>query len=123
MTADSNALKTAGLPDDCDEAQLRALILDLTGEYARRFHAPKPFVPGQSAVPVSGKVYGESDMRSLVDSALDFWLTTGRFNDQFEAQLAECTDPAQRETLTRLLDEAFRELAEAEAAKRCQASR
>lgn len=42
---------------------------------------------------------------------------------RFEAQLAECTDPAQRETLTRLLDEAFRELAEEEAAKRCQASR
>ena len=42
---------------------------------------------------------------------------------RFEAQLAECTDPAQRETLTRLLDEAFRELAEAQAAKRCQASR
>lgn len=77
------------LAQDCDEAQLRALILDLTGEYARRFHAPKPFVPGESPVPVSGKVYGESDMRSLVDSALDFWLTTGRFNDAFEARLAQ----------------------------------
>jgi CDP-6-deoxy-D-xylo-4-hexulose-3-dehydrase len=39
-------------------------------------------------VPVSGKVYGEADMRSLVDSSLDFWLTTGRFNDEFERKLA-----------------------------------
>jgi CDP-4-dehydro-6-deoxyglucose reductase, E1 len=85
MTADSPMFDPSGL----DEAQLRALILDLTGEYARRFHAPKPFVPGESPVPVSGKVYGDSDMRMLVDSSLDFWLTTGRFNDQFEARLAE----------------------------------
>ena len=70
------------------EPELRALIGQLTGQYARSFHAPKPFVPGQSPVPVSGKVYGEADMRSLVDSALDFWLTTGRFNDAFEAKLA-----------------------------------
>ncbi len=72
-----------------DEAELRALILDLTGEYARRFHSAKPFVAGESAVPVSGKVYGEPDMRNLVDSALDFWLTTGRFNTAFEERLAK----------------------------------
>lgn len=72
-----------------DEAQFRALILDLVGEYARRHHAPKTFVPGQSPVPVSGKVYGAPDMQKLVDSALDFWLTTGRFNEEFEFKLAE----------------------------------
>ena len=85
MTADTPMFDPSGL----DEAQLRALILDMTGEYARRFHAPKPFVPGESPVPVSGKVYDETDMRMLVDSSLDFWLTTGRFNEQFEAKLAE----------------------------------
>jgi CDP-6-deoxy-D-xylo-4-hexulose-3-dehydrase len=88
MTADAQ-MNPAALAGEFDEAGLRALILDLTGEYARRFHAPKPFVPGQSVVPVSGKVYGENDMRMLVDSALDFWLTTGRFNDAFEARLAD----------------------------------
>jgi CDP-4-dehydro-6-deoxyglucose reductase, E1 len=66
---------------------LRAAILELTGAYARSAHAPRPFVPGQSPVPVSGKVYGDTDMRLLVDSALDFWLTTGRFNDAFERRL------------------------------------
>ncbi len=65
------------------------MILGLTGEYARRFHAPKPFEPGVSPVPVSGKVFGDTDVCNLVDSALDFWLTTGRFNDAFEAKLAK----------------------------------
>ncbi|MES2492724.1 MAG: lipopolysaccharide biosynthesis protein RfbH [Pseudomonadota bacterium] len=82
-----NVMATLG--QDCDEAALRALIVDLTGEYARRFHAPKPFVPGESAVPVSGKVYGASDMQLLVESSLDFWLTTGRFNTAFEERLAK----------------------------------
>jgi CDP-4-dehydro-6-deoxyglucose reductase, E1 len=66
---------------------LRSQILDLVAEYAAVAHAEKPFVPGQSPVPVSGKVYGAPDMQSLVDSALDFWLTTGRFNDEFELKL------------------------------------
>lgn len=78
----------AGLTADFDEGQMRSLILELTEDYARRFHAPRAFVPGDSAVPVSGKVYGASDMRNLVDSSLDFWLTTGRFNEEFEKRLA-----------------------------------
>jgi CDP-6-deoxy-D-xylo-4-hexulose-3-dehydrase len=72
-----------------EAAALRAEILALTEKYARLVHGPKPFVPGKSAVPVSGKVYGAAEMRSLVDSALDFWLTTGRFNEAFEARLSE----------------------------------
>ena len=59
---------------------LRRKILELAAEYAHIAHAPKAFVPGESPVPVSGKVFDGSDMRSLVDSALDFWLTPGRFN-------------------------------------------
>src|SRR6185436_2302124 len=73
---------------ECGEPQFRQLILDLVGQYARSFHATKSFVPGESPVPVSGKVVGEADMRSLVDSALDMWLTTGRFNAAFEEKLA-----------------------------------
>lgn len=86
LAADLGAIEA--LASGCDEPRFRQLILDLVGQYANSFHAPKPFVPGQSPVPVSGKVYDQSDMRSLVDSALDFWLTTGRFNDTFETQLA-----------------------------------
>ena len=89
LTAHMRDEALRSLTDGQDEAGLRNLILDLVGSYARAHHAPKPFVPGQSPVPVSGKVYGEAEMRSLVDSALDFWLTTGRFNDAFEAKLAQ----------------------------------
>ncbi len=72
-----------------DQAEaLREQILGLVEEYARLAHAPKDFVPGVSNVQVSGKVYGAAEMRALVDSSLDFWLTTGRFNDAFEAKLA-----------------------------------
>src|SRR3984957_4439164 len=68
--------------------ELRAKILDLAGEYcAEKFAAP-PFVPGESSVPVSGKVFDASEMRMLVDSALDFWLTAGRFADRFEREFA-----------------------------------
>ena len=67
---------------------LRAQILDLVGEYHRVAHPGKHFAPGQSPVPVSGRVFDARDMQALVDSALDFWLTTGRFNAQFEERLA-----------------------------------
>ncbi len=76
------------LTDGAGEPELRAIIRDLVGQYARTYHAPKPFVAGTSAVPVSGKVFGEEDVQMLVDSSLDFWLTTGRFNDAFEKRLA-----------------------------------
>lgn len=89
MTSVQNVAKAAEMVRGCSEAELRALILDLTGDYARRFHEPKPFVAGESPVPVSGKVYGASDMQSLVDSALDFWLTAGRFNEAFESKLSQ----------------------------------
>ena len=62
-------------------SQLRAQILDLVGQYCAEQFAPKPFTPGESAVPVSGKVFDAAEMQSLVDSSLDFWLTTGRFAD------------------------------------------
>jgi len=70
-------------------AALRQKILDLSGEYARLAHAPKPFVPGSSPVQVSGKVVGEPELQYLIDASLDLWLTTGRYNTAFEAKLAE----------------------------------
>lgn len=84
LSSDAIVAQMAGT----SEAEQRQLILDLVGQFARDHHAAKPFVAGESAVPVSGKVYGEADMRSLVDSSLDFWLTTGRFNAAFEEKLA-----------------------------------
>jgi CDP-6-deoxy-D-xylo-4-hexulose-3-dehydrase len=47
------------------------------------------FVPGSSVVPSSGKVIGARELRFLVDSCLDGWLTTGRFNTKFQERLAK----------------------------------
>lgn len=74
-----------------DAGRLREQILELCERYAELAHAPSPFVPGTSAVPPSGKVLGPKDMRLLVDSCLDFWLTTGRYNAEFERQLTQRT--------------------------------
>ena len=49
----------------------------------------KQFVPGESVVPPSGKVIGAPEIQNMVEASLDAWLTTGRFNDQFEKELAE----------------------------------
>jgi len=79
----------ATISDAGEREQLHAQILALVARYAEVAHAPKPFVAGQSPVPVAGRVYGASEMTALVDSALEFWLTTGRFNDMFEGRLAK----------------------------------
>ena len=68
--------------------ELRARILDLVGEYCAEAFPQRPFVPGETPVPISGKVFDAAEMRLLVDSALDFWLTTGRFAEQFEKEFA-----------------------------------
>jgi CDP-6-deoxy-D-xylo-4-hexulose-3-dehydrase len=68
---------------------LREQILALSERYAELKHGPQPFQPGVSAVPPAGKVLGAPEMRNLVDSCLDFWLTTGRFNTAFEARLGK----------------------------------
>jgi len=75
--------------DDIKAEDLRARILELAGEYAVAAHGPKKFKPEKSNVPVSGRVYDASDLRHLVASSLDFWLTTGRFNDAFESRLSD----------------------------------
>jgi CDP-6-deoxy-D-xylo-4-hexulose-3-dehydrase len=69
-------------------AELRARILELVAAYQAEAFGPEKFVPGESTVPVAGRVFDAFDMQSLVDSALDFWLTTGRFAAQFEKSFA-----------------------------------
>lgn len=69
--------------------KLRSQISELVQQYADIAYAPKPFVPGQTSVPVSGKVIGANELKMMVDASLDGWLTTGRFNAEFERRLAE----------------------------------
>ena len=71
------------------EAQaLRQQIAGLLQRYADLTLQPAAFVPGQTPVPPSGKLIGATELQYMVDAALDGWLTTGRFNEAFEQQLA-----------------------------------
>ena len=67
---------------------LRSQILGLVAEYHEAAFATAPFVPGTTPVPVSGRVFGASDVQHVVEAGLDFWLTTGRFAAQFERTFA-----------------------------------
>ena len=69
--------------------ELRRRIGELVDAYADVAFAPQPFVPGQTSVPPSGKVIGAPEIRNLVEASLDGWLTTGRFNAEFERRLAK----------------------------------
>ena len=72
--------------------ELRRQIMELVTEYTKQRHAPRSFVAGETAIPPSGKVFGAEEVCNAVDAALDFWLTTGRFNASFERKLAEFLD-------------------------------
>ena len=63
-------------------------ILSLVNDYSDINFKQKDFVPGISEVPVSGKVIGSLELKNMVEASLDGWLTTGRFNEQFEKKLA-----------------------------------
>jgi CDP-6-deoxy-D-xylo-4-hexulose-3-dehydrase len=69
-------------------SRLREQILALVGEYWAEAFAPTKFEPGTTPVPVAGRVFDADEMRHLIDSSLDFWLTTGRFAEQFEREFA-----------------------------------
>jgi CDP-6-deoxy-D-xylo-4-hexulose-3-dehydrase len=69
-------------------ALLREQIHELTAAYFAEAFPQKEFIPGRSAVPVSGKVIDSGDISAVVDSALDAWFTTGRFAKEFETKLA-----------------------------------
>ncbi len=68
---------------------IRLEIAALVEQFAEITLANQPFVPGQTSVPVSGKVLGASELKLMVEASLDGWLTTGRFNAEFEKRLAE----------------------------------
>ncbi len=70
------------------EQQAREAILEQVREYAERFHGAKPWRTGQR-IGYAGRVYGAPEMENLVDASLEFWLTSGRYTDEFERGLAE----------------------------------
>ncbi len=68
---------------------VRGQIHKLVEQHYQLTHAQKPFAAGHSLVPVSGRVFDASDVKLAVDAALEFWLTAGHFNAEFEAKLAK----------------------------------
>ena len=75
--------------NDESELQLRTQIAELVEKYAALSMQPNPFVPGQTPVPPSGKLINAEELKLMVEASLDGWLTTGRFNEQFEKELAK----------------------------------
>jgi len=74
---------------DSPEARaLRAEVVAKTRAYFEAAYGDRPFVPGEDPTPVSGRVFDARELELLVESALDFWLTTGRFAERFEREFA-----------------------------------
>lgn len=69
------------------EAELRGRILELVTELHREREAKEPFEPGRDRVRYAGRVFDDAELRALVGSALDFWLTLGPYGDRFEEAL------------------------------------
>ena len=67
---------------------LREQISALVDQYAALALAPDPFLPGATLVPPSGKLLDAAELKNMVEASLDGWLTTGRFNAEFEKKLA-----------------------------------
>ncbi|HEX8303050.1 lipopolysaccharide biosynthesis protein RfbH [Sphingomonas sp.] len=68
---------------------LREQIGELVRKFAEEQYAPKAFIPGETVIPPSGKVMGARELELMVEASLDGWLTTGRFNTEFEANLGQ----------------------------------
>ncbi|HJD26463.1 MAG TPA: lipopolysaccharide biosynthesis protein RfbH [Candidatus Blautia intestinipullorum] len=75
--------------DNMTEQQAKAQILEMVDGYCKKYHnQQKPFEEGDR-IPYASRVYDSQEMMNLVDSALEFWLTAGRYADQFEKKFAE----------------------------------
>ncbi|MDO5155667.1 MAG: lipopolysaccharide biosynthesis protein RfbH [Eubacteriales bacterium] len=73
------------------EAEARESILDLVDEYCKKYHQTKAYEDGDY-IPYARRIYDEHEMHNLVDSALEFWLTSGKYTDLFESKLAKYLD-------------------------------
>lgn len=72
--------------------EIRSKILTLVREFYPANWPEKEFVPGETSIPYSGRVFDADELVNLVDASLDFWLTTGRYAGQFETEFARFLD-------------------------------
>ncbi len=77
------------MDEKSQDKNLREKVFQLITEHYRQVHKPKEeFIPGKTFISHAAKVYDAEEMVSLVDSCLDFWLTSGRFTNKFEKEFA-----------------------------------
>ena len=70
--------------EEMTEQQAREQILEMTRNYCEKYHnEKKPYQKGDR-IPYASRVYDAEEMVNLVDSSLEFWLTAGRYTDEFE---------------------------------------
>ena len=82
------AVESVVMFERMDEQQARESILKQVADYCEKYHKRKAYERGDR-IPYASRVYDSAEMVNLVDSALEFWLTAGRYTDQFERKLAE----------------------------------
>lgn len=75
--------------DNMSEQQAREKILDMVDIYCKTYHNKKTFDESNPKISYAKRIYDNSEMVNLVDSALEFWLTSGRYTEKFEHKLAE----------------------------------
>ena len=75
--------------EQMNEEQARECILSQVQEYCEKYHDKKTSFKEGQRVPYASRVYDSAEMTNLVDSALEFWLTSGRYTKQFEERLAQ----------------------------------
>ena len=71
------------------EQEARKEILSIVEEYCNKYHNIKKEFKEGDRIPYASRVYDNKEMTNLVDSALEFWLTSGRYTNEFEKKLAE----------------------------------
>ncbi|MDP3444338.1 MAG: DegT/DnrJ/EryC1/StrS family aminotransferase, partial [Ignavibacteria bacterium] len=71
------------------EKKIRAEILKLVEEYYQTRFGDKHYIPGESQIRYAGRVFDAKELQLLVDASLDFWLTSGRYCEQFESEFAD----------------------------------
>jgi CDP-6-deoxy-D-xylo-4-hexulose-3-dehydrase len=70
-----------------DEQNLSAA--ELARQAVAERHSAPPFIPGESSIPVTGKVYGAEEIEAAIEASMDFWLTSGPYTEKFESRFAK----------------------------------
>ena len=69
--------------------EIRKQILELTRQYYTAKYSGEKFMPGRSPVHYAGRVFDDKELSNLVDSSLDFWLTEGRYSEEFAGKISD----------------------------------